>query len=267
MKNPRALFIALMSFTMNHLVYAESILATKTGNEVGMSLSSYQYQEPGVMTNKGLKIGGEYRATQTLSDKFWVRGDVRLAMGSVNYSSPASGSANGEPDWYLEGRGLVGNDAWSFNNLTLVPYAGLGYRYLFNDARGITNTGFAGYRRESNYLYLPLGIIGRMTMENTAQLVTEAEYDQLILGKQFTKLSDAGLGYSDVSNNQNSGYGLKLSVKYEKDNWGVGPYANYWNINRSAVVPEIQNGVPTGFGLVEPKNNTVEFGLKASVKF
>ena len=70
-----------------------------------------------------------------------------------------------------------------------------------------------------------------------------------------------------MTNNQSSGYGVKLSVMYQKDKWAIGPYAHYWNIDQSDIVPEIRYGVPTGYGLVEPENNTVEFGLKASKQF
>lgn len=267
MKNIFVLSMAVTTLMAVNAACADSSLATKTGNEFGFSLSSYQYQEPGLMSLKGVKAGGDIQATQVFQQEMWLREDGHVGIGSVNYTSPIAGNANGEPDWYLETRGLIGKDAWAFDGAMLSPYTGLGYRYLFNDGRGLTNTGYAGYRRQSNYLYLPLGMTYRVALASKAQLVTEAEYDYLIMGRQFTKLSDAGLGYSDVSNDQKRGHGFKLSVKYTQDNWAIGPYANYWNIGKSEVVPAIQNGAPTGFGLIEPQNNTVEFGLKASMGF
>lgn len=245
--------------------FADSSLATKSANEIGLSLSSYKYQEPS-MENKGTKMGGDFQSTLAMPEKIWVRGDLHFGIGSVDYSSPVSGKASGNPDWYFETRGLIGKDAWAFDGAMLSPYAGLGYRYLFNDARGATNLGAVGYRRQSNYLYLPLGITYRVALAGTAQLVTEAEYDHLIIGKQFTKMSDTGLGYSDLSNNQNRGHGFKLSAKYVQDNWAVGPYANYWNIAQSEIVPLYQNGALIGHAW-EPQNNTVEFGLKGSMAF
>jgi hypothetical protein len=155
----------------------------------------------------------------------------------------------------------------------LAAYTGFGYRFLFNDGRGITTTGNWGYRRASNYLYLPIGLIHRSALNDQARLVSTLEYDYLLFGKQISKLSDGGQGDSDLINTQRRGYGLKLSVMYEKDNWSVGPYLHYWNIDRSNWVPEYKNGLPkfdpNGFQLggVEPKNNTIESGFKVSQKF
>ena len=241
-------------------------LKTQTGNDFGLSLSAYQYQEPGLMSLKGAKMGLDLHAVKVLQNELFIRGDLRFAFGTVDYNSVSTGSASGEPDWYIETRGLVGKD-WEINEMVLAAYTGLGYRYLFNDGRGITSTGHGGYRRESNYLYLPIGIIHRMALNDEARLESTLEYDDLLSGKQISSLSDVGAGYGDVTNNQSSGYGLKLSVMYQKDNWAIGPFAHYWNIDQSDIVPEIRYGVPTGYSLVEPENNTVEIGLQASKRF
>jgi hypothetical protein len=240
-------------------------LSTQSGGDIGLSVSSYQYEEPNFMTLKGVKLGLDARATQVLQNDVFIRGEVRYAFGAVDYNSNGTGSASGELDWYIEGRGLVGKD-WNITNAVMSAYTGFGYRYLFNDARGISSTGAAGYRRESNYYYLPLGIIHRSALQNQAKLVNTIEFDRLLSGKQFTKLSDAGLGFGDVTNNQSSGFGLKLSAMYEKDNLAIGPYLHYWNIDRSDVALIFQNNALVGAG-VEPQNNTVEFGLKVSGHF
>jgi hypothetical protein len=266
MKAIAKVFLAGVVLVTTSSVHAGPALATQTGNGIGLSLSSYQYQEPGLMSNKGAKLGLDFQTTAALREKLWVRGDFRGAFGSVDYMSPVSGYAHGQSDWYFETRGLVGKDWWAFDEALLSPYVGLGYRYLASDARGVTSAGAVGYRRESNYVYLPLGLSYLSTLEGKARLVTEVEYDYLLLGKQYSKLSDTGFGYSDVTNNQNSGYGLKLSIKYEKDNWAIGPYANYWNIGKSDNAFVYQNGTPVLMGS-EPKNNTLEFGLKASQQF
>ncbi len=261
-----AVLMAITMLAMTSMVRAESnILETQTGKDIGLSLSSYRYQEPGYMTLTGGKIGLDLHVARVSVNGLIFRGEMRFAGGAVDYDSNASGSASGEPDWYLETRALLGKD-WAVRDTVLSPYAGLGYRYLFNDGRGITNTGYAGYRRQSNYLYLPIGIIHRMTLNDQARLESTLEYDQLIVGKQYSSLSDTGGGYSDISNNQNSGYGLKLSFMYQKDRWAFGPFFNYWNISQSDTAILIQYGVPVAIG-VEPHNNTVEFGLKASQQF
>lgn len=259
-----AMLIAITMLLVTTTARAEpSTLKTRTGNDIGLSFSSYQYQEPGVMSSKGSKMGLDLHTTKVLPNDRFIRGDLRYAFGSVDYNG--SGSATGAPDWYIEARGLVGKD-WVINDAVLAAYTGVGYRYLFNDARGISSTGFAGYRRESNYFYLPIGVIHRSSLNDQARLVSTLEYDHLLAGKQISRLSDAVLGYSDVTNNQSSGHGLKLSVMYQKDKWAIGPYAHYWNIGQSDLALLFQNGILVGMG-GEPKNNTVEFGLKASQQF
>lgn len=262
-----AVLITIAMLPVTTSARADSInLKPQTGNDVGLSLSSYQYQEPGYMSLKGAKMGLDLHTTKVLQNDQFIRGDLRFAFGPVDYNSTDSGSASGYPDWYIEARGLIGKD-WALNEAVLAAYTGLGYRYLFNDARGITSAGRSGYRRESNYLYLPVGIIHHMALNDQARLESTLEYDLLLVGKQISSLSDVGGGYSDVTNTQNNGYGLRLSVMYQKSKWAFGPYAYYWNIGQSDIVPEIRYGVPTGRGLAEPKNNTVEFGLKASQQF
>lgn len=220
------------------------------------------------MSLQGVKMGLDLIAVKVLQNDRFIRGDLRYAFGTVDYYSNDTGSASGEPDWYIEGRALFGKD-WEINNAVLSPYTGLGYRYLFNDGRGtscVGSTCYFGYRRESNYIYLPVGIIHRRAMTGPARLESTLEYDFLLSGVQVSRLSDGGAGYSDVTNNQNSGYGLRLSVMYQKSNWTIGPYLNYWNIGESDIAVVYRYGVPDSLG-VEPKNNTVELGLKASQQF
>lgn len=272
MKKIAAALVTIVILFVTTSVRADSTsLKTQTSKDIGLSFSSYQYQEPGIMSLQGMKMGLDMHAVKVLEErgKLILRGDLRFAFGSVDYTSTNTGSASGNPDWYIEARGLVGKD-WAIKGAVISPYVGLGYRYLFNDGRGLSctaSTCFWGYRRESNYIYLPVGIFHRTMLKDQARLESMLEYDQLLAGIQISRLSDGRQGHSDATNNQSSGYGLKLSIMYQKNNWAIGPYAHYWNIGQSDIVPEIQNGSPTGWGLAEPQNNTIEFGLKASQQF
>lgn len=240
-------------------------LATKSGNEVGVTFSGYKYTEPGLLTLKANKIGIDYSGTYAFgsewpnrSEGWFVRGDVRFATGKVDYSSSLSGSINNRPDRYYELRGFVGKD-FHFANYTLSPYAGLGYRNLYNDLRGVTSTGARGYRRESNYLTLPIGVAHRMNLANQRQLLTTLEFDYLIRGRQDSSLSDATPATADVSNTQRNGFGLRLGAMVRFPTWSVGPFLNLWRIKDSD---------RTGAGLIfEPRNNTYEFGVKAAYAF
>lgn len=273
MKKTIVLFITAISLVTSSIAQAESSsLSNQTTNEIGFSLSAYQYQEPGIMSLKGAKIGVDIRTTKALKNDRFIRGELRYAFGTAEYNSNRTGSSTGEPDLYIEARGLMGKD-WSYKQDVVAAYTGLGYRFLFNDGRGITTTGNWGYRRASNYLYLPVGVIYRGMFNDQARLVSTLEYDHLLLGKQISMLSDGGQGDSNLTNTQRKGYGLKLSMMYEKDKWAIGPYLHTWNIDDSDWVPSYKYGLPEfdtfgrQLGGVEPKNNTAEFGLKASKQF
>lgn len=238
-------------------------LATKSGNEVGVTFSTYKYTEPGVLTLKANKIGFEYSGTYAIgsewpnrSNGWFVRGDLRFATGKADYSSPLSGTLNNLPDRYFEVRGLIGKD-FDLGDYTLAPYAGLGYRYLFNDLRGTTSTGAIGYRRESNYTTLPLGLTHKMALADQKQLVTTVEYSYLIRGKQDSTLSDVTPARANVSNTQRNGYGLRVGTMVRFPTWSVGPYMALWRIKDSD-----RSGA-----VFEPRNSTYEFGVKAAYNF
>jgi hypothetical protein len=213
------------------------------------------------MSLQGLKTGIELRTTRAYPARHtFLRGEIRYAGGTVDYSSNGTGSSSGEPDWYFEGRTLVGRD-WLLRESTISSYIGLGYRFLFNDGRGITSTGHAGYRRESNYLYLPLGIIYRTPLKNRAELIGSIEYDHLLSGTQLSMLSDVDAGYTNLSNKQNEGSGMKLHLMYTTPGWSAGPYLHYWNIADSDIAPIYRNGMLVGYG-VEPHNKSLELGIE-----
>ncbi len=262
--------IALLAFALTNPLAATE-LKTTSGQEIGLTLSAYEYQEPPVNVSiTSIKAGIDYSATYADQAGWFVRGDARYANGTGHYSG--SGHSNG-PDWYYEIRGLAGKD-FEIAGQSIAAYTGLGYRYLFSDHRGFSSTGAIGYRRESNYYYIPIGVTHKMPLQEGARLTTTVEYDHLLFGRQNTKLSDIN-GWSDfsnttnLSNKQKRGFGLKISTAYESESWTIGPYANYWHIQQSKTetFTFTQGGTDyIGFGY-EPKNWTLEYGVKASYRF
>jgi opacity protein-like surface antigen len=287
----------------------DASLATPTGHEVNASLGSYTYTEPGAQSISihGIKVGGEYTATLSLSKRrrWFVQADVRGTIGSVTYTgwcspfliTPASASPNGyeldfgdaspcsetgDRDWYLEPRVLAGKDliartwAWS-------PYGGLGVRHLSNGT-----TGTAGYRTDE-YVYLPVGMTARTRVGSHGALSVNLEFDRLLHGWQRTRGSELGSGdvpatttapaftidgFTDVSFSQAGGWALRAGAKYQVTrHWSVEPYYVHWNVSASAVndqtVTFTVNQVTAGerIGFYEPLNTTDEFGVKWGFHF
>jgi hypothetical protein len=284
-------------------------LATPTGQEVNATVGSYTYTEPGAqgISIHGVKVGGEYTATLSLSkQRHWFgQADVRGIVGNVNYTgwcspfliTPNSASPNGyeldfgeaspcnetgDRDWYLESRVLAGKDligqdwAWS-------PYAGVGERHLSNGT-----TGAAGYRTDE-YLYLPVGVTARTRVASRSTLSVNLEFDRLLHGWQKTRGSALGGGdvpattsappftidgFTDVSFSQTGGWALRASAKYQVTrHWSLEPYYVHWNVSASPTNDQTvtftvnQATASERIGFYEPLNTTNEFGVKWGFHF
>jgi hypothetical protein len=260
----RVVGVALLAFVtmVGQAVAADVDLGTRPGIELGGQAFYYEYKEPGVAQEIGPKIGVTGSGTLVLPRSVFLRAEGRFALGPVDYSG--SGTKTNDTNELWEIRGIVGQDL-GFDRFVLAPFTGLGYRHLYDDLRGLTSTGAAGYRRDSQYFYVPLGASARFPFDDAARLSVTAEYDLFLAGRQKTQLCDVSAAYCSafgtINNKQDVGYGARLAVAYETAHWSVGPFVNYWNIGDSDVV------VRSGTGWFEPHNWTVEAGLQAAYRF
>jgi hypothetical protein len=254
--------LTMLAFAFN--VYAQNSsvnISTQSGNSLGLTISGYQYKEPSLdaVINSAL-VGIDYTGTYAFGNDWFIRADARYAYGSAKYTG--SGTQSNIPYSYYDLRGLFGYD-FSFSELggfVLAPYAGIGYRYLFDNQAGQTTSGANSYNRSSNYMYLPIGVTHRMTINDVHKLETAFEYDYLIQGTQVSHLSQAAPYLPDVTNQQFRGYGLRLSSMYQFSEWSVGPYITYWNIQNSNVVTQPITVGKTVYRLSaqEPANTTMK---------
>ena len=83
------------------------------------------------------------------------------------------------------------------------------------------------------------------------------EYDVFLRGRQQSKLSDAGFGAPDITNEQRHGRGYRASFMVEAGHLAFGPWIDYWNIKDS----EVSNG------FFEPANRTKEAGIEVHYRF
>ncbi len=234
---------------------------TRRGWEIGAQLSDYQYEEPDIGVKIwGGRVGVTGAYTHTGASRWFFKLDGRIAYGSLKYEG--SGTKDSVPDSIFEMRGVLGKDFSPRRGVSVSPFAGFGYRHLYNDLRGTTSTGAVGYQRYSRYWYAPVGLTSRIKAGGQWVIAPTIEYDYFIEGKQVTHFTDVGVGYGDATNMQKKGYGYRISVMAEKDSWAFGPWMNYWRIEDS-------NVVPIGFGVFgrEPKNETREYGLEVKYRF
>jgi len=244
-------------------------VATRTGNEVNVSVDNYNYIEPGTLriSIHAPKIGVEFISTAPLNeDHHWfAQTDLRATFGNAAYDgfclpwliTPNSASPNGyeldlgdaspcnetgDKDWYLEGRVLAGKDLIG-HKWGLSPYGGVGLRYLSNGTAGVS-----GFRTD-RYLYPAIGLAARTNAGGHRVLSFTLEYDRLIHGWQKTRNSLLGggvipatptapsftlNGITDISFVQHGGWALRASAKYDvARHLSVEPYYFHWSVNAS----------------------------------
>jgi len=239
------------------------LLNTRPGWEVGGQIAYYKYEEPGIMKLSGNRAGAAGIFTFANAQHVFWRVDMRLSHGLLYYESQGTGTQNDVPDWLTEARFVAGRDFSIGQNVVLAPYGGIGYRYLYNDLRGVSSTGALGYRRYSRYLYLPLGITARFGIGRGWVFAPNLELDVFLQGKQRSQLADTGIaGLMNATNTQNSGRGYRWSLMFENGLWSFGPWLHYWKVRESDIVP-----IGNGLFSQEPKNTTREAGLEVRYRF
>ncbi len=237
-------------------------LATRRGWEVGGQIAHYHYEEPNFAKLIGPRAGvvGGYTLVRW---GMFFRADGRISIGNLKYQG--SGTQDDVPDSIQETRVVAGTDIRAGSHVAFSPYAGLGYRYLYNDLRGQTQSGgvvFAGYRRYSTYLYAPFGLTTRFKLTERWVLAPTIEYDVFLRGSQTSKLSDVGPGNSDVTNAQRHGRGYRFALMAETGRLAFGPWVHYWRIEDSDRVRISPTTV-----VLEPANWTREIGVEARFRF
>lgn len=236
-------------------------LATRPGLEVGVQAAHYEYEEPGLTKLVGNRGGILGAYTFTDARHVFSRIEARESYGRLKYEKYGSGNPYSVPDFIFEARAVAGKDLFLGGLVSFSPYAGLGYRYLYDDLRDTTFRGAAGYRRESNYVYAPLGLTTRVHLGGGLTFAPTVEVDYFLRGQQRSRLSDTGAGTgtgtSILVNRQNQGRGYRAKLMFETGHWAVGGWMNYWRIGDS-------EAEPAGF---EPANRTREGGLEFSYRF
>jgi hypothetical protein len=260
------IFLALFVFCVPAAAKSDPNIADKRHTfEIGPEVSWITYKEPGLMKEEGVMygVGGSYiyrgpLFSSKVPDSWMLRADGRYSVGEVDYDghlqpSGTPYSMSNVDDYIWELRGLFGYD---FKNDTArtTAYTGFGYRYLNDDSSGDP----AGYERESNYFYIPIGVDVLLFSEGQWSLGGIMEFDYLAYGEQRSHLEDVE-GYEDygvLKNKQHNGWGFRASVRLKEQKqgvcFGVEPFVRYWNIRNSKVTEDF----------IEPENRSIETGIR-----
>jgi len=238
----------------------EPLAATRW--EVAPEISWFRYEEPGVMKETGLLYGvaGAYTRTHGYNRLFRLEGE--FAFGFVDYVGSLNDEANtpyrmeDSRDYLLNVRALWGR-TWQEGGWDSRFYGGLGYRGLNDDSRHDPH----GYDRQSNYLYLPLGVKGYYPLAGAWELGLGGEFDLLLLGVQLSGMSDGGV----LTNVQWPGFGARFSLEFrhrtDSADVAFAPFLQYWWVDDSSVESY------TGEEWYEPRNSSVQLGASLIWRF
>lgn len=274
------IFKALVCVVCLHFFVLGTLRASSTvqGNsfEIAPSLSHFTYKEPGYMQNSGVMYGvsvayslrghnyGLFDVLRTEADAAW---------GSVDYTSLRTGTMQGVPDSKFETRVLFGQNLFDNGSVVMVQYLGFGYRRLTDNSYGMTSTtGSRGYDRQSNYYYSPIGVEISSSFKDGWSLDGSFEYDLFWYG---TQVNSHYTPLPTFTNHQSVGYGLRASVKVTKKIGNASllsfePFFRYWNINDSELARYKATSelvVHDSSGIIEPQNNSKEYGIKVGLEF
>ncbi|UCF15739.1 MAG: hypothetical protein JSW59_20280 [Phycisphaerales bacterium] len=232
---------------------------------IGAEIYNFKYEES-IMDEEGVfygfNLGCAWRpwATDVQTDSppdggpmFGFEG--RAAFGQVDYDGALDDgtplTVNNIDDYALEVRGIIGMDQLAGEAIHNV-YVGIGYRYL-NDDLAVHP---AGYERESNYLYLPIGFQLGVGLEEGWSWGARLEYDIFLWGEQRSHLRQADPTLPNIRNDQDEGFGYRASVRIQhKHSDGIliiEPFFRFWDIEDSEV----------SLGWLEPANETTEYGIQ-----
>lgn len=277
------------SETLGYSFYDDWVVLTGSRNdlEIGAEWFDYTYREEGLMkldgTMTGIYVDYSHRFSSDESDESdekWINAlfspsrismlsfQARYSAGNdIHYRSEGSGEHEDEKHSSWEMRALLGHNVpLSNKDIQMVPYLGIGYRYLLDDNGGTqTTTGAWGYDRESKYWYVPVGLDITRKIKNGWSIGLNMEYDLFLVGKQTSHLEDVA-GYTEpLVNDQDEGYGLRGSInvvkEYEMIDIIFEPFTRYWHIKDSVTSCSVDT-----CGL-EPNNRTWEFGARAGIRF
>lgn len=241
----------------------------RSGADIGYTIASFRYREPGLMKETGILHGVAAAYTDHAMNVIMLRMEGEFMLGELDYDgeywngTPVTGDTD---DLLLDVRGLAGYD-FVFDKWALTPFAGLGYRYWYDDIKVS-----GGYERNISQLYLPVGFETGSSV-GPWRWGVRGEYDLLLAGWVKSYLSQAVAGYNDPENEQNfgTGWGTRASVYAEYDLGGryslaLEPYYRYWRVEDSETDDLTLNGARIG-SVYEPSNRTTIWGLKALFQF
>lgn len=232
---------------------------------VAPEVSWFHYEEPGLMRDEGVLYGvtaAYTRTSRAIYEDRLLRGEGGFSTGKVDYDGGLQDGTpyamQGNRDYLVNAR-LLWGPLWQNATWANALHYGLGYRYLQDDSTQDP----AGYRRHSNYLYVPLGLRASRAWGGAWYFEAGAELDVLLMGLQISEIAESETDSSNVRNWQWPGFGARGSVetRYKGASMDVAlsPFIQYWWVDNSRL--------SSSNTWIEPRNWSLQVGLNLVFRF
>ncbi|OVE75215.1 hypothetical protein BVX97_05230 [bacterium E08(2017)] len=259
MRRSLTVFVLLMSM-LCVVSIADAGMNKPITLKVGGDIHHFSYEEPGVMEESGLLYGLSGSLETKILSLLFFRAEAAVVAGYLQYVGEvrfADGTTEplevDTPNVIANGRCTAG-PMLGGDELKVIPYAGLGYRFLIDDLSDPSPQ--YGYVREQTYIYMPIGVLIQKALNDAWMVELKAEYDVLIDAENYSH--DGALG-GGVTLPQESGSGFRFAAGFNQvDRIGTlsfEVFAEFWNIDDSETV---------NFFL-EPENESSLFGGRLSI--
>ncbi len=241
----------------------EHYVATPTGFAVGLEAYHHLYKETVLdkffMSNEGNFAGLLLSYTHpTFLDHVAWQLRWTFAKGEIDYDSDGSGKMS-EVDNVTDDIALhIIHDIRVAPTVTYSPYYGIGFRIHEDKKQNkLTDSGYSGYYRLSEYTYFPIGLRAHIEVANNWHLSPYAQWNAYYQGRQLSDLSD------DIINNQYKGNGYELGgsarILSTIGSFEIGGFYRHWSIEDSSIV-KYRIGLFV-MHITEPENTTDESGF------
>jgi hypothetical protein len=262
--------ISIKNNSNDENISQEYLTNSKHTFSIGTEMFSYLYKEPNLMKTRGNSYGINASYSYCLDNNLCFQPELRLNKGKEHYKSNYSGNDKKKtPNSIFEIRTLLKKFIpLSELKIEMYPFIGIGYRYKKDNSYNmVTDTGFIGWLRKSQYYYIPLGLNVDFNLTQEWSLSVLGEYDLFLKGIQRSHNK-----FISVKNTQKQGYGFRseilLNRNFNKHILSVGPFVNYWNIKKSKTTDIVCNHCGRKhIYYVEPKNTTTELGIRIKYSF
>lgn len=223
------------------------------------------YNETDVTVNTHSDYGAITAGYTHIQNGFFSAIDGRYSKGNADYKS-LSGTLDNTEEIETDLRVRTGVVMKMWHGI-LMPYLGLGWRWYFDEGKGLqSSTGALAYDRRISQYYIPIGATYRY--QSGAWIIAPTiEFDPMFYGTVKSRLGATGLD-DNIRNEQKNGWGLRsefmVGRQYRSFSVEVGPFVRYWHIPDSNCVTT-PNSSP--FCYVEPNNTRLQYGAALRVNF